>query len=394
MKLISGRTIAAKLCRLAAIPMLFCSINANAQTLPAGTWAGSPGAGWDSLAWNVFIGTITPNPNGVGVAFESWASDPSTYTEKPYWPGEVKVVGEKRFQFSGLGKGRLLAHGAPKVSADSIPGGGCSAVNNAAAANFPANGCIAEEVRRNRATFDYIVSNNLYTKAGLQANFNNPNPIQFPKESVEIKADWVKTNDLITWLSNNGVTIGMQEVKQKYYTTTDSGTEYALVAIHINSKLTPNWVWATFEHELNPGRCDTIGCYDEFGATKATILPNTTTANTQYGACAKSQTLQNAFANANIASAWNHYCLKETQIEYTQPLTGNPIIAGNSVIERINAGVPVANSSCISCHSSVGFDKDGNLNIKDGLDKNPVGHYTLSANYKAYDFVWSPISIP
>jgi hypothetical protein len=34
---------------------------------------------------------------------------------------------------------------------------------------------------------------------------------------------------------------------------------------HISSKDIPNWIWATFEHVGNPGRCDYTGCNDSYG---------------------------------------------------------------------------------------------------------------------------------
>lgn len=395
MRLISGRNIAAKLCRLAAIPMVFCSINANAQSLPAGTWAGSPGAKWDALSWGIFIDAVAPAAGGTSVKFETWASDVTTYqTKDPTWPSDTKLSGLQRFQFSGLAKGRLPAHGTVNANAAQIPGDGCQTPQPAAAAsaNFPANGCIAEEVRRNRPAFDYIVKNKLYTTAGLAENFKSKKPIEFPKSSVEVKADWVKFSDLITWLGNNGVTISDDDIRKNYYVTTDDKTDYALVALHLNSKLTPNWVWLTIEHEKNPGRCDTMGCFDDFGAAVPKVPADLATANTQYGACSKSPALTALFKAAKLDDIWNHYCLKETQIDFVQASSGDPIISGNSVIERINADGPIAKSSCISCHAAASFDSTGALNFAD-LGASPVGKYILPSAYKSYDFVWGPIQI-
>lgn len=39
------------------------------------------------------------------------------------------------------------------------------------------------------------------------------------------------------------------------------GVEYALVSLHVSSRQNPNWVWGTFEHAMNPGRCDSMGCW-------------------------------------------------------------------------------------------------------------------------------------
>ena len=62
------------------------------------------------------------------------------------------------------------------------------------------------------------------------------------------------------------------DIKGPY--TDNNGTiwkkgRYWLIALHISSKDTPNWVWATFEHVANPGRCDFTGCNDSYGYSSA-----------------------------------------------------------------------------------------------------------------------------
>jgi hypothetical protein len=61
---------------------------------------------------------------------------------------------------------------------------------------------------------------------------------------------------------------------------------------------------------------------------------------------------------------------------------GQPTILGNSVIERINVGVPIKQSSCITCHAYASFDKTGlansaaanaNLTGKVGRSKQATG---------------------
>ncbi len=58
-------------------------------------------------------------------------------------------------------------------------------------------------------------------------------------------------------------------------TVTEDGkpVPYALVAMHVISKMVPNWSWATFEQVNNPGRCDILGCVDSFGAVPARVPP-------------------------------------------------------------------------------------------------------------------------
>jgi hypothetical protein len=73
---------------------------------------------------------------------------------------------------------------------------------------------------------------------------------------------------------------------------------------------------------------------------------------------------------------------------------GKPTILGNSVIERINAGVPVLQSSCITCHGYASFDNTGRPN---GMFSNdPVGNLDMSRlrGYASNDFLWGVLAIP
>ena len=64
------------------------------------------------------------------------------------------------------------------------------------------------------------------------------------------------------------------------------------MSMHVSSKQNPNSVWGTFEHQMNLGRCDYIGCFDSFGAEIPAVPPNRTANNTQYGACPKTAPLK------------------------------------------------------------------------------------------------------
>lgn len=370
---------------------------APAQSLPPNTWAGSPGASWDAMSWQTFAQAVTPA--GTQVMFETWATDGDTYTDKPTWPtaatvGHALAIAPHKARFHGSSLARALATSSlqPSDTAQGI-GSSCVAPADPGAGNFPLQGgCIAEEVRRNRPSFDYIVGNGLNTQAGLLQNLANGQPIEFPWAAVELKADWVPVPILIHWMANNGVSLSPADVMNLYYTTKDGqGQLYAMVAMHLSSKVLPNWLWATFEHQLNPGRCDTMGCYDEFGAIVKSVAPADT--NRQYGACAKSGALLSLFASLKLSPVWNNYCLKESETAFTGGPSNAPILDGNSVIERINAGVPIARSSCISCHAAAAFNNQAQSNGVGGLDLNPIGNYVMPTGFKAYDFVWGLINI-
>lgn len=366
----------------------------------------SPGLNYDSFVWAIFTQAVTPVPGTPGlVTFETWATDPDTYqTPNPTWPTlQQSVANTNRFQPSLLN----LAHipQGLKAALQSLPT--CSAPGDPGAGNFPTKvtpppaNCIAEEVRRNRSSFDYIVQNNLYTTSGLVAAYRNHMVVDLPWDAIELKADWIPVPTLIAWLAANGKTITAADVANDYYVTQSGGASYALAAMHISSKALPDWVWATFEHEFNPGRCDTMGCYDQYGispASSESILP-ASTPNTQYAACTKSAALARRFAAAGLSPVWNHYCLKATQIDFVSaqgvrntPPTPLPVLDGNSVTERINADVPIANASCISCHKTASFNSTGALNFTQ-LGQNPIGDVTVDPNYRMNDFVWGIIAI-
>jgi hypothetical protein len=75
-----------------------------------------------------------------------------------------------------------------------------------------------EEVRRNKASFDFIITNKLWYTQGLAAAFTASKTITFPVDAIEINA-------------------------------------------------LPNWLWATWEWTCNPGRCDFTGSKVSFGVT-------------------------------------------------------------------------------------------------------------------------------
>jgi hypothetical protein len=232
--------------------------------------------------------------------------------------------------------------------------------------NFPPKpACIAEEVRRNWDSFQNIVGNDLNTTAGLAAAFNNAAPVSLPSSAVEVKADWVKISDMLKWIPELKTP---ERVRELYYTNTATvsgiADEYALVGLAMSSKQIKDWVWMTFEHRLSPGRCDTIAMMEAAGIDKV----------------------------------WLNYCLKGSQITFIKGATGStPTLLGNSVIERINAGVPLNQSSCITCHSYAAFNNQGQPNTAVlNAPTSPTGRNNpaFMQGFKPNDFIWGMLAIP
>jgi len=269
----------------------------------------------DMVAWQLFVqvNTSAATPGNNNALFETWASDSDTFRQNPVWPSTPSRT--------VLSPPALLLFKPlpPGLQPHVVPGGG-------------------EEVRRNKPTFDFIVQNGLYTRAGLRRAFASGKPITFPVDSIEVKANWVPVETVNPALY--------------HVNTASDGKQYALVSMHLISKQVPNWTWATFEHQNNPGRCDYLGCNDSFGATVPSVAPEPASQfGKVYPPCQKSAALLAMFQNAKLDAVWQNYCLKGSQVDFTTP-TGVPTLLGNSVTEN---GF-VNTSSCLTCHARAAFD--------------------------------------
>ena len=352
----------------------------------------------DAFIWRLFTEQIAapafasmPKP----VKFETWASDQDTFSNSPHWPdpNEPKQLHPSVLQmtkfpqitFLGeIGEARVQSRAGSALTSMAGPTGSpidvqCLAPPGAGVGGFPGNGtpapCVAEETKRNFAQFNYIVTNHLNNNAGRAAAFANSFKVEMPPEALAVKGDWIPVRMLLKWVPQLG---DINNIERLYYTTNITNdfdvVEYALVSLHVSSRQNPNWVWGTFEHEMNPGRCDYIGCFDSFGAETPAILPNKTTFNTQYGACAKTEPLKALMRKANLSQVWENYCLKSTEVDFTAP-DGTPYVLGNSVIEGIVGDGTVAASSCIACHSYASFGPTGapTDSVRAILSFNPTG---------------------
>lgn len=322
------------------------------------------------------------------VVFETWASDKDVFSTTPRWPDPDDP---KRFQRSLLDRGKESENAHATID---VP---CAQPGNATIGGFPTRGrhhCIAEEVKRNRPQFDYIVQNNLNTQAGLSRAFASNLAIVMPDSAVAVKGDWVPVQTLLEWIPS---LTSLDSIRRVYYTNTSEGQEYALVSLHVSSRQNANWVWGTFEHRMNPGRCDDLGCYDTFGAVVRAVAPNHARTNTQYGACEKTARLRAVMAQAHLSPVWENYCLKSTQVDYTAP-DGTPYALGNSVIERIVGNGTVAASSCIGCHVYAAFNASGAADSTAAamLTYNPTGRpdSTVLRNARQFDFMWGVLQAP
>lgn len=301
---------------------------------------------------------------------------------------------------------------------------------------------MAELVFRNKPMFDFVFRNNLYNQNGIQDVFKrnaanitaknsqpyrarsstgNLTEIDFPIDSVMIKSNWLE--------KTRAEKLGLRDdpdapyIKMTIATATNDNNapifkpgEHWLVAFHISSKDTPNWVWATWEHVNNPGRCDYIGCNDSFGYdTPDKVGANQTTnytkphtqcdnldlaswvfkLNETYEGGARNKNLSDTFNALGIGTkappaygdkqvvpkasdrAWLSYRLKGAQVDFTDS-TGVPTLLGNSVTE----GGFMQTSSCITCHARAGTTAAGTIPLALGVFVNSLNEtgYLQSIN--------------
>jgi hypothetical protein len=220
----------------------------------------------DAFVWRLFMDFVAPasKTSPSPVVFETWASDKDTFSTSPRWPNPGAPI---QFQASVLSTTK--AHGGDLTQMIKLEGidEPCKPPPGAAVGGFPIGGapipCIAEQVVRNYAQFKYIVDNHLNTQRGLKEAYQKSLTVEMPVESIALKGDWIPLSVLQRWVSGLD---DVARIRQLYYTTVVGGIEYALISLHVSSRQNPNWVWGTFEHEMNPGRCDYIGCVDSFGA--------------------------------------------------------------------------------------------------------------------------------
>ena len=112
------------------------------------------------------------------------------------------------------------------------------------------------ETRLNRPAFEYLRANELYNLDGQIARFHTGVAPSFPAQSVEVKAQWRPIDE---------------SERSQFHTTVavlEDGTRrlYGLTALHIASKDSGTWFWATFEH---------VDRESNSSASRAATLPTT-----------------------------------------------------------------------------------------------------------------------
>lgn len=334
----------------------------------------------EQTAWQLWVAATCPvnRTKYPYVVWENWIEQAQMY---PITPRDGLVVPNAA---AAQGAADHMLHGSPLTLvknpklASTVPGllGGADENCNKASTPPPGqpNLRICEEVRLNGLTEDYIAGNDLWNRTGQAQTALYHEKIQFPAPAVEIKADWIQLSSI--GLSCTKLPPGFTK---SVHVEMINGNCFGLAGMHLISKLLNQWIWATFEPQnltTNPNRCKVLGCTDVFGSSPAI----THGANTQL-----TNRLATLMYAANLAPEWFNYRLDGVQTGFFRPK-----LLGNSIIEGENAGVPLTQSSCITCHAVSSVKSNGTDGIT-LLTSNPVGLPTRlpSVAWIRRDFVWS-----
>jgi hypothetical protein len=330
-------------------------------------------------AWKLWVAATCPvnQTQYPYVVWENWIEQAQMYPADP--SAGLKVPNSQ----AALSNKHTL-HGSPlallknpslSTTVSGLLGGADTNCNKAQTPprNQP-NLIICEEVRLNGATEDMVAGTNWWNRAGQAHGAAIRFKFEFPQPSIEIKADWIQ-------LSSIGYDCGNlpSEFTSSVHVETINGNCFALAGMHFISKLKEKWIWATFEPQnsiTNPYRCQVLGCLDTFGSSPS-ITRGTSSALTP--------ALKALMTQAGLAPEWFNYRLDGVQTDFALPL-----LLGNSVIEGENAGVPLTQSSCITCHFVSSIKSDGTDGIT-LLKSNPVGYPAPlpSSEWDRRDFLWS-----
>jgi hypothetical protein len=341
----------------------------------------------EETAWRLWVAATCPvnNRQYPYVVWENWIEQ-----EQMYPPDPAKVL-QTPDSLAPIALATRLLHASPLALAKNpglaapIPGELGAADQVCTTASQPPKNqkglIICEEVRLNGSTRDYIAGTGLWHRTGQAKIAAAHGDIEFPAPSVEVKADWISLSSINMNCANLPPSF-----TRSVHVENINGTCYALAGMHLISKLLGQWVWATFEPQnlvTNPFRCNVLGCSDSFGSKPSRSRGSFTALTPQ---------LEKLMDDAHLAPEWRNYRLDGVQTEFVGR-NGKPILLGNSIIEGENAGVPLSESSCITCHSLSSVKSDGTDGIT-LLTDNPVGspEPLPSHQWIRRDFVWSLFS--
>jgi len=322
-------------------------------------------------AWQIFVAVNCP-ANKNQLVWETWTEQFSIFTS----PGQKGRP--QRLHGSPLARivAAQLHSPLPELSPDTECQNMVAPPSNMPNSTSPTHsGQFCEEVHLDPTAKAYVLQNKYEFRSGQQQAVTSHATFDFPSTAVEVKADWLPVSDF------SPAQFSCTHPPAGLHVEMIDGGCYALVAMHISSKLLPNWLWMTFEVQnstTNPQRCspNLFGpCYDPYGSNPVRSSGQSTKLTPDLTALMK---------NAGLASEFLNYRLDAAQIVFGT--TEHPTLLGNSIIEGEAVGLKKGKASCITCHSTSVINAAGHENPKiGGVGPEPA----IPAGYISRDFAWS-----
>ncbi len=322
-------------------------------------------------AWQIFV-AVNCQANSSQLVWETWTEQFDIFTS----PTQQAVP--HRLHGSPLAR-IVAAQLHPSALPTLTPDSGCQPMANAPD-NMPNSntkthvGQFCEEVHLDPTAKAYVLQNGYETRSGQIHAVTSHATIDFPSTAVEVKADWLPASDF------SPAQFSCTDPPQGLHTEVIDGGCYALVGMHISSKLLPNWLWATFEPQssiTNPQRCSLqlFGpCNDPFGSNPARSSGRSTELTPALTALMK---------QAGLAPEFLNYRLDGGQAVFGS--TQHPTLLGNSIIEGEAVGLTKGQASCITCHSISMINAAGKENPSKVVGPEPA----IPSGYIRRDFAWS-----
>lgn len=304
----------------------------------------------DEYAWRLFVALNWPakkddcGPDSaarLGAAgrttWESFPAKQDTYLKLAATPPTWRDVCR---QVAGTSQKMLAASGTALAAAQSLtlglimprfipPGGDASTAAD-------------EEVRLNQAAYEFIRDKKLYDLDEQQrlaaSGLKN---LSFPLAAKEVKAHWVL-------LAASAGALSAEDRDRYHWAAAPDGKIYGLVALHIITRDSPKWFWATFEHADNQTRWRNAHPQGFAGWQIASV---------DTFACGSKPASCNDYPKGLglDGTKWQYFRLRGSQIDWVDT-TGKPTNVVNSKIE----GNFVQDSmSCMTCHALAAIGSKG-----------------------------------
>lgn len=302
----------------------------------------------DQFAWHLFAAVNRPARGGSQVAlWETWSEQEVVYQYpciKPKWPGLDEPFSAQR--------SRLVVDLKNTVASQQLVADGFNALTGDE--NL-------QQVKLNRPFFDYVADNDLWYQEGVIRQASTQG-IDFPPGAIVFKADWKEISPedksrfqwrLISRKQYNeilglGSSSGPGQTGEQGTASDEDKAPPVLLGLssfHIVSKALDSWVWTTWNQADTLGRCDYIGCRDDFGVEPSYLPPNIKM-GLPYPPTKLTPAARRILDEAGLDEVWHHYRLMGTQVTFTDH-TGRPTLLGNVELEPGFGNT----SSCMTCHA-------------------------------------------